>query len=220
MAYLKRITAIGKIMYPSLLWNIPTEEKRLYLTFDDGPIPGITPWVLSLLKEFNAKATFLTIGENVQKNPEIFKEIISEGHGIGNHTFNHLSGWKTSEEEYLKNVFSAEEEMLKNLGSPPLLLSSNSTGKKIFRPPFGRIKPSQIKSLQKLNFKILMWDVISGDFDTGLSPEQCYQNVVELANPGSVIVFHDSLKASTNLRFSLPKVLQYYKDKGYEFKAI
>lgn len=219
MAYFKKIASIGKVLYPSLLWNIPAEENILYLTFDDGPVPEITPWVLSLLEDFNAKATFLTIGNNVQKNPEIFRRIISEGHSVGNHTFDHLNGWKTSRENYLKNVFMAEKEMLKNIVQP-YVLSSNLTGKKLFRPPFGRIKPSQIAYLQRENFKVLMWDVLSGDFDPRLSSLECYKNVIELAKPGSIVVFHDSLKAFTNLKFSLPKVLEYYKNKGYDFKAI
>ena len=213
MAYLKKISTIGKLLYPSLLWKLPSNQKIIYLTFDDGPNLEITPWVLKLLKEFQAKATFFCVGENVSKYPDIFQQILIEGHHIGNHTYNHLKGWKTSEKTYLENVHLAEAAILKH---------SNATTitHKLFRPPYGKILPRQITKLQKLGYKIVMWDVISGDFDAQLSAEDCYQNVIKNCSSGSIVVFHDSIKAAGKLKEILPEVLKYYQEKGFEFRAI
>ncbi len=213
MAYLKKISTIGKLLYPSLLWKLPSKQKILYLTFDDGPSPEITPWVLKILKESQAKATFFCVGENVTKYPDIFQQILIEGHHIGNHTYNHLKGWGTSENAYLKNVQLAEEAILKH--SKP-----TAEPYKLFRPPYGKILPGQIKKLQKLGYKIVMWDVISGDFDAQLSAEDCYQNVIKNCSSGSIVVFHDSIKAAGKLKEILPEVLKYYQEKGFEFRAI
>ncbi len=231
MAYLKKISTIGKLLYPSLWWKLPSKQKNLYLTFDDGPNPEVTPWVLKILKESKARATFFCVGENVAKYPDIFQQILTEGHHIGNHTYNHLKGWKTSENVYLENVHLAEEAIfknvnkLKNLGEihpgtfNPYLKSKIET-QKLFRPPYGKILPGQIKRLQKLGYKIVMWDVISGDFDAELSVEDCYQNVIKNCSSGSIVVFHDSIKAANKLKEVLPRVLQYYQEKGFEFKAV
>ena len=247
--YFKNISALGKVLYPSLLWNLPREEKTLYLTFDDGPIPEITPWVLSLLKAFEAKATFFCIGDNIQKHPQIFRQVIAEGHSIGNHTFNHLDGWKTSTDIYLRNVALAEEAIFANQKpnidkedlqekekeesdpklqpatktTPPALFQNESQfsgHKKLFRPPYWRIRNSQIKELLRLNYLIVMWDIISGDFDKNLPSKKCYQIVARHAKPGSIIVFHDSLKAEKNLKEVLPKVLEDFSKKGYSFRAL
>ncbi|KJJ39730.1 polysaccharide deacetylase family protein [Aequorivita vladivostokensis] len=187
-------------LYPERIWAFSREEKSIYLTFDDGPIPEVTPWVLDELKKYNAKATFFCIGENVQKHPEIFQRILSEGHSVGNHTFNHLNGWKATS-EYIENVDKAEGQM-----------GNNSKFKiqdiRLFRPPYGKITSKQAKILQRKGFKIVMWDIISYDYDANTSPEKCLQNVLKNIKPGSVIVFHDSLKAEKNLRFVLPKVLE------------
>lgn len=212
MAYLKKISAIGKLLYPSLLWKLPSKQKILYLTFDDGPNLEITPWVLEILKKFKAKATFFCVGENVSIYPDIFTQILIEGHHIGNHTYNHLKGWKTSENAYLENIHLAEEAMLKH--------SKPTEPNKLFRPPYGKILPGQIKKLQKLGYKIVMWDVISGDFDAQLSARDCYQNVIKNCGSGSIVVFHDSKKATNKLREVLPEVLKYYQEKGFEFKAL
>ncbi len=210
--YFSNITKLGKFLYPSMFWNIPTDKKFIYLTFDDGPVPEITPWVLSLLKDFDAKATFFCIGENVQKNPEIFRRIIAEGHSIGNHTYNHLNGWKTSSKDYISNTILAEEEIKKN--------QSESSKSKLFRPPYGKIIPKQVRLLQQRGFKVVMWDVLSGDFDAEIKTNTCYNNVIQNAGPGSIIVFHDSKKAFPKLKETLPKVLEFFKQRDYEFESL
>ncbi len=191
-------------LYPERVWAFSRKEKTVYLTFDDGPIPEITPWVLSELKKHNTKATFFCVGENVQKNPEVFQKIISEGHSVGNHTFNHLSGWKTDTLQYVTNVSKCEETF-------------NS---KLFRPPYGKITSKQAKILQQKGLKIVMWDVISYDYDAIITEEKCLQNVLKNIKSGSIIVFHDILKAEKNLRYVLPKVLKFISDKGWECSSI
>lgn len=191
-------------MFSSLVWDLPTEGKVLYLTFDDGPHKTITPYVLQCLKEYNAKACFFCIGKNVLQYPEVYQQIINEGHTIANHTQSHLNGFKTSTKDYIRNVQKAKE-----------LIHSQ-----LFRPPYGKITPFQKKLLQKAGYKIIMWDVLSGDFDTSISAEQCTQNVLLLATNGSIIVFHDSEKAFPRLKEALPKVLQFFTEKGFVFKAI
>lgn len=198
--------SVLKKLYPKRITRLKG-EKSIYLTFDDGPVPEITPWVLSELKKYDAKATFFCIGENIKNHTEIFNQLISENHSIGNHTFNHLNGWKTSKEEYLQNTLLAEKE-----------ISRKST--KFFRPPYGKIKNSQAAELVKQNYKIVMWDVLSGDFDSRISEENCFKNVIKNASAGSTIVFHDSQKAFKNLSYTLPKVLEYYAAKGFSFKAL
>lgn len=200
---------ILKKLYPNRITKIKA-EKTIYLTFDDGPIPGITPWVLDTLKQYNAKATFFCIGDNIRKHPEVFQQIMKEKHRIGNHTFNHLKGWKTSEEKYIENTLLAEKEIEK--------FSPQKT--KLFRPPFGKIKNSQASKLVKQNYTIVMWDVISGDFDSRIPKDKCLENVLKNASAGSTIVFHDSIKASESLKFALPKVLDYYAEKDFDFKAL
>lgn len=201
--------SILKKLYPNRITRFK-EEKSIYLTFDDGPVPEITPWVLEELEQYNAKATFFCIGENIRKNPEIFQQIISCGHSIANHTFKHLNGWKTSKEEYIRDTLSAEKEIEK--------FSKQKT--KLFRPPYGKIKNSQAAELVKLNYKLIMWDVLSGDFDRRITEENCFKNVIKNASGGSTVVFHDSIKASKNLKFTLPKVLEFYAEKGFSFKAL
>lgn len=207
------------VKYPSILrWLYPERLSRvegsqsIYLTFDDGPVPEITPWVLDQLRKYNAKGSFFCVGENIKKYPEIFKQIVSEGHRIGNHSFFHLDGWKTSTSEYIQDVLRTEKLLQKEFPEklPP----------KLFRPPFGKIKNSQARKLSKKDFKIVMWDVISWDFDTNVKKETCYKNVIENASEGSLVVFHDSQKASKNLQYTLPKVLSYFAEKGYEFKSL
>jgi peptidoglycan/xylan/chitin deacetylase (PgdA/CDA1 family) len=189
--------------FPSLIWHIPEREKIVYLTFDDGPIPETTPWLLSMLKSFNAKATFFCVGENVKKYNYLYKRLLDEGHSVGNHTYNHLVGWKTDNQTYIENINKANN-----------LINTN-----LFRPPHGLIKNSQLQ-LIKDDFKIVMWDVLSMDYDKSVSQEQCYRNVVNHAKPGSVIVFHDSIKAWENLKYALPKTLEYLSEKGYSFSNI
>lgn len=207
MNYLKKISGLGRTFYPSLTWKIKTSEKILFLTFDDGPFPEITSWVLKELEKYKAKAVFFCIGENLEKYPEFAKKIVEKGHKIGNHTYNHLNGWEVGGAEYLENTEKCE------------MLISQHSNEKLFRPPYGRISRSQIKLLQNKDYKISMWDVISGDFDTKITSEKCYQNVIRNAEKGSIVVFHDSQKAFSHLQETLPRVLKYYSEKGFRFKA-
>ncbi|MBT0607759.1 polysaccharide deacetylase family protein [Aequorivita echinoideorum] len=205
-------------LYPELVWAFFNKKNSVYLTFDDGPIPEVTPWVLDELKKFNAKATFFCIGENVRKHPEIFERIIAEGHAVGNHTFNHLNGWKTSTSEYIGNVVKAERQMQDSGFNSHNFRNQNSG--LLFRPPYGKITGKQSKSLRKKGYKIVMWDIISYDYDSNVSKEKCLQNVLKNLKGGSIIVFHDSLKAEKNLRFVLPKVLNVISNKKFSIKKI
>ncbi len=189
------------------MWNISTEKKELFLTFDDGPIPEVTPWVLETLRNHKAKATFFCIGDNIRKHPELFKQIIAEGHAIGNHTFHHSNGWKSSTKSYIKDVKRCQE-----------VIKSKYTESNLFRPPYGKCTSAQAKAILEQNQEIIMWSIISKDYKAGLSKEQCYQRIKSQAQPGSIVVFHDSLKAETNMKFALEKTLETYKD--YEFKKI
>ncbi len=181
------------------------KEKVLYLTFDDGPIPEVTPWVLQQLKKYQAQATFFCLGKNIEKHPEILQQVKEEGHQIGNHTFHHLKGWEVTTEEYLQDVIQFEK-----LGY--------STA--YFRPPYGKCTSAQAKAIIQKGYKIVMWDVISEDYDQNLSPEHCLQTVLSQVKNGSIIIFHDSLKAEKNLRQVLPKVLGHYSSLGYVFKKL
>ena len=210
-SFLVKYPAVLRWLYPKRLSRMD-KSKVLYLTFDDGPVPGVTPWVLDQLREYKAKATFFCIGDNIRKHPEVFQQLVSEGHQIGNHSFHHLNGWKTSTSVYLKDVLKTEELLEKVYPANPQT--------KLFRPPFGKIKNSQAGELSNLGFKIVMWDVISWDFDTEIKKEICYKNVIENASEGSLIVFHDSEKASKNLTYALPRTLKYFSEKGYEFKSL
>ncbi len=194
-----------KSIFPNYIWDMPNNENKVYLTFDDGPTPEITEWTLAQLKSYNAKATFFCIGDNVRKFPEIFDKVIQDGHSIGNHTFNHLNGWNSTTKEYISNAKLYETEHY----------SMNTEHCNLFRPPYGKIKPSQSKILRKQGYKIIMWDIISYDFDATISPEKCLENVLKNVQSGSIIVFHDSKKAFTNLEFTLPRTLQFLKEKGF-----
>lgn len=189
--------------YNRFIWNLHPESKSVYLTFDDGPVPGPTDFVLEQLEKYNAKATFFCIGDNVKKNPDLFQKLIHNGHRIGNHTFHHLNGWFQNTEDYINDVTKAES-----------VISSD-----LFRPPYGKIKMQQADVLLN-KYKIIMWDVLSYDFDKDISPEKCYFNVVKNSRPGSIVVFHDSLKAFKNLEYSLPKSLAFFRDEGYNFKTV
>jgi peptidoglycan/xylan/chitin deacetylase (PgdA/CDA1 family) len=196
-----------KKIFSNYTWDVSNTGKTVYLTFDDGPIPVVTEWVLGELKKHNFKATFFSIGDNITKHPEIFKKVVSEGHSIGNHTFNHLNGWNTSTEDYVENVARCEEAISKNI---------NQTLKsRLFRPPYGKIKTAQSKAIQNLDYKIIMWDVLSADFDTTITKEQCLDNVLSNVKPGSIIVFHDSVKAFKNLEYVLPKTLDFLKENNF-----
>jgi peptidoglycan/xylan/chitin deacetylase (PgdA/CDA1 family) len=195
-----------KNIYPNLIWDIPTQEKKLFFTFDDGPHPIITMQVLDVLKTYNAKATFFCIANNVVKYPEVYKRIIDEGHAVGNHTFNHLNGWKTDDVTYLNDINKAMEHIDSNL----------------FRPPYGRISRFQIQQLLKSKYqmKLIMWSVLSGDFDPDISAEKCLNNVLLSTKEGSIIVFHDSEKAAEKMLYALPKVLEQFSKSGFAFEKI
>ncbi|MBH13973.1 MAG: polysaccharide deacetylase family protein [Leeuwenhoekiella sp.] len=201
-----------KRLYPGYVWDkyaTSATEKTLYLTFDDGPIPEVTPWVLELLKAYNAEATFFCIGDNISKNPEIFQQLVSSSHSIGNHTYNHLKGWKTNTETYLANAFKTEE-----------IISRFATPQKLFRPPYGKIKRSQAKALKKRGYHIIMYDAIAYDWDQKLNGKTCADYIINNAQPGSIVVFHDSLKAEKNMKIALPMVLQHFTKAGYTFKPL
>lgn len=192
--------------FPSCIWKMPDHEKVIYLTFDDGPHPEATPFVLDTLKEHQAKATFFCIGKNVVEQPVIYQRIVAEGHAVGNHTFNHLNGWKTSDAMYMDNIAKAKQYIDSSL----------------FRPPYGKITPFQLRLLAKGNFKLrpVMWSVLSGDFDGKRSKESCLQNVLKSTENGSIVVFHDSEKAFDKMNYALPKMLVYFKQQGYRFEKI
>ncbi len=195
--------------YPSLLWRMPTEQKDIFLTFDDGPVPGPTEFVLEQLKKYKAKATFFCIGDNVQKHPNVFAKVIADGHAIGNHTFNHLKGWNTSLENYLDNVFLCQSQFS----------NFNVQRSTLFRPPYGRITSAQIKSL-KNQYRIVMWDVLTHDYSKNISRSNCLLGSVKATRTGSIIVFHDSLKAERNLTYVLPKFLEHFSSQGFAFKTL
>ncbi|MCX6208031.1 MAG: polysaccharide deacetylase family protein [Bacteroidetes bacterium] len=203
--YLVKTPWLLKKLYPSLIWSEKVQdEKTIYLTFDDGPHPIATPFVLNTLQQYNAKATFFCIGKNVDEQPAIYHNIIHQDHAIGNHTYNHLNGYKTKDEEYIDNIIQAATVI-------------NST---LFRPPYGRITRFQARLVQEMNYSIIMWDVLSGDFDIHLSKEKCLENVLLNTKDGSIVVFHDSEKAFERLEYALPKMLEHFTQLGYSFKAL
>ena len=199
---------IVKKIFSSYVWNMPAGEKNIYLSFDDGPHPEITLFVLEELRKYNAQASFFCIGNNVVLYSEVYKQILNEGHVVGNHTNTHPNGWETTSEEYIENIAMASKYIDSNL----------------FRPPYGRIKKQQAKgvarAMNKRDAKIIMWDVLSADFDTSFSPQQCLNNVIKNCTNGSIVVFHDSEKAFPNLKFSLPLALKKLSEEGYIFKRI
>jgi len=234
--YLVKTPKLVQWLFPQRVWAFSRKEPSIYLTFDDGPIPEVTPWVLETLKKYNAKATFFCIGDNVRKHPDIFRAIVAEGHTVGNHTFHHLKGTETNTEEYLKDIelfeatvrtlndefrATSDKEVAKD--SELINLNDKTSNKKdksphashliphtsLFRPPYGKMTSEQAKKVDAKGYKIVMWDVLSADFDTPISAEKCLENVLGNIKPGSIIVFHDSLKAEKNLRYVLPKVLRY-----------
>lgn len=197
------VPAFLKIFYPSLLWQMPAGEKKLYLTFDDGPHPEITPQVLEILAQYQAKASFFCVGDNVRKFPETYAQLIKNGHAVGNHSMNHLNGWKTNLNVYYENVNEC----------------GNYIDSLLFRPPYGRITPSQIHTLKK-EYTIVMWSVLSYDFDAETNPEQCFEYVIDNTEDGAIIVFHDSVKAASNMLYALPRVLKHYSELGYVFARL
>lgn len=192
-----------KKFYSKALWQVKTSEKVIYLTFDDGPIPGLTEWVLDELKKFNAKATFFCVGDNIIKNRTIFDRIVGEGHQVANHTQNHIKGFHSNLVDYMSNVNRCEQ----------------LTQSKLFRAPYGQLRKSQYKALLKANFKIVFWDVISYDYEK-ITPQQCLKRVLRNTKNGSIVLFHDNIKAESNMKFTLSNTLQYFTNKGFDFKSI
>lgn len=195
-------------LYPSLTWRM-TAEKRVYLTFDDGPVPGPTEFVLDELAARSIHATFFCIGDNIRKYPDIFQRIIADGHTVGNHTVNHLNGWKTDAEKYLQNVKAFDSIATEAGQEQPT---------RLFRPPYGCITPKQITRLT--GYRIIMWDVLSQDYDSKLSPQQCLRRTRKACRPGSVIVFHDSYKSQRNMEYAMPRLIDLLGEEGYDFGVI
>lgn len=204
--YLIKTPILLKAIYNRCVWHVNEHANSVYITFDDGPHPTITPWVLAELKKYNAKATFFCIGKNVEAYPDIYQQIIAEGHQVGNHTHNHLNGWKVSNTSYFNNIKKAKTFIQSSL----------------FRPPYGRITLMQAKGIQRLfpGTQIVMWDVLSGDFDTAISPQDCLENVIKTSTTGSIIVFHDSEKAYPRLVYTLPAYLKYCQQRGWKMKKL
>lgn len=202
--FIEQPPVIYRTLYPGAHWRIPVEgEKTVYLTFDDGPIPEITPWVLDLLDKYDIKATFFCVGDNVRKHPDIYKMILDRKHHVGNHTFNHIQGIRKYTKKYLLNT----------------QLASDYIQSKLFRPPHGHMRISQFRTLKKY-YKIIMWDVVTRDYSKLVTPEQVFENVKKYTRNGSIIVFHDSLKAEKNMKYALPKSIEWLKEQGYTFKLL
>lgn len=201
--YLVKTPKVIQKLFPNFVWSLPTDERVLYLTFDDGPIPDITPWVLDQLAAFNARATFFCVGQNISRHPEIFQQLLDGGHAVGNHTNSHLDGWATDNLPYFHDVRHC----------------AHLVNSEFFRPPYGHLRQRQAQFLQR-HYQIIMWDVLSGDFDASISPEQCLKNTTQNAEAGSIIVFHDSIKAKDNLRYALPRTLKYFTEQGFRFETI
>ena len=192
-----------RALYPKAIWRMDPNEKAVYLTFDDGPIPEITPWVLDLLDTYNIKATFFMVGDNIRKHPETFRMVVERGHRIGNHTFNHIRGFEFLTNNYLANTDKANETMKTDL----------------FRPPHGHMRFAQYHVLKKY-YKIIMWDLVTRDYSKRVNGPQVFEIVKKYVRNGSIITFHDSLKAEKNMKYALPRSIEWLKEQGYEFKLL
>ncbi len=201
--YLVKTPKVIQNLFPNFTWRIPTQEKVMYLTFDDGPIPEVTPWVLEQLSQYDAKATFFCVGENVMRHPDVLQKVLKSGHSVGNHTQNHMNGWTNENLDYFHNI----------------RYCAHLVKSRLFRPPYGRLTRQQAQFLQR-HYEIIMWDVLSGDFDPDISREQCLQNVLVKAKSGSIVVFHDSLKAQDKLKYVLPRILAHFSALGFRFERI
>lgn len=190
-------------LYPGVTWHRDRTEKCLFLTFDDGPVPNVTEEIILILKSFGVPATFFCVGENITRNPQIFNSLKEHGHQVGNHTYNHLNGWKTDHTSYLENVERCE--MLTETG--------------LFRPPYSLLKRTQLKALRK-QYEVVLWDVLSRDYDPNVRPEQCLNHVLQYSQPGSIIVFHDHIKAWQNARYALPRAIEHWLQEGYRFETL
>ena len=205
MFYLTKTPGLLKKLMPDCVWDKPSDRNVLYLTFDDGPHGGATPFVLEQLQRFQAKATFFCIGKNVEAEPELYKSILQQGHRVGNHTWNHVNGWKTPDKDYLNEILKTRD-----------LVDS-----KLFRPPYGKISAFQVRTLiNEMAYEVIMWDVLSGDFDLSIDGKKCARRVIGSARPGSIIVFHDSAKGLPRLEIALPEILAYFANQGYVFETL
>lgn len=198
-----RMPALARWIAPSFWWPDRKGTPHLYLTFDDGPVPEVTPWVIELLWQYRAKATFFCVGENVERNPELVHQLLNEGHSLGHHTENHLNGWKTVPDVYIENTHRAAQRI----------------GTDLFRPPYGRITPTQVSQLRK-HYRIVLWDLVTGDYDSGLTAEEIVETVISKTRNGDILVFHDSIKAWPRLQIVLPIVLKTFTQRGFEFRRI
>lgn len=205
-----------KWVYPKYTWRCPYKtpgEKPIFLTFDDGPTPGITPWVLAQLEEFGAKATFFLVGNNIDRFPSLVSAIRNAGHTIGNHTQDHLNGWRTPSTEYINNVKQTQDSL-------DVYFKGTVAYKKLMRPPYGKIKRHQANLLMECGYSIIMYDVLARDWDHTIAAKKCIENVLKNAKNGSIVVFHDSRKAEKNLKKSLPKILYRLQKRGFDFKGL
>lgn len=201
--YLIKTPGFVKEFFPQLTWEMPADYRTIYLTFDDGPHPDITPQVLAILKKYDANGTFFCVGENIEKHPGTFQLLQESQQGIGSHTYHHLNGWATDNIQYFNDIKRA----------------ASLAGSTLFRPPYGRIKPSQVSFIQR-HYQIIMWSVLSGDFDKTISGKKCFENVCKHTGDGSIIVFHDSAKAKDRLLYTLPRTLDHFSNLGYRFEVL
>ena len=195
-------------IYPSLTWSLPTDEKVIHLTFDDGPIPDLTEFILDTLRDYRAMGTFFCVGENLIKHQNIAQRALKEGHKLANHTFNHLDGWSIADQKYIDNIKQCENQLVE--------LKEQSL---LFRPPYGKIKRSQISKVSS-NYSVIMWDVLSGDYSKNISPDQCLKGTIKAVRKGSIVLFHDNIKAEKNMKYALPRFLDHFSNLGYAFKTL
>lgn len=199
-----------KKLLPGYTWHRKVEDRKvLFITFDDGPIPEVTPWILDQLAVYEAKATFFCVGENLQKHPEVAKQVVQAGHLLANHTYNHLKGWQTPLAAYIDNTIKCQQQLDNLQANTP----------KLFRPPYGRIGNAQAKQL-RTTYELIMWDVLTNDYDQTLAPEKCLKQSIKSTQNGSIIVFHDSLKAKRNMMYALPRYLDHFAQQGYTFQTL
>lgn len=203
MYYPIKSSILFEKLFPELVWKMPA-KKVIYLTFDDGPTPDVSTWVLDRLKSFDAKATFFCLGKNVQSESVIYNRLLDEGHAVGNHSFSHKNGWKSTLKDYCEDILEAEKYI----------------DSKLFRPPYGKIRSRQTKWVKEQGYHIIMWSIMPGDFDASISSEECWENIKTNTKEGSIIVLHDSVKSEKHLRYILPKTLEHFTNLGFEFKAI